>query len=488
VQDCNFADPASMSRPFIVMEYFQATTLEQFVEERGCISWIHLQRIATQIAEAMEAAHKHAILHRDLKPANVLVRKEGDVWRIKIIDFGLAMRKEAIDTSVAARSAGSTILGESIAGTLKYAPPEQMGELKGVRPGTYSDVYAYGKLCYFALFKTTEPKKRQLSAIPDWMAELFDRCTEQELDHRISNFSVVLDSLRSSRADHAATPVDAAPVAASSDEEPEAANEPATAIATKGTATGESELSKLVVDLLERSQGFASEESRSAIDNVCKFYRIAADRAAAVVQATQNRWEAGRGQLAAAPGSEPVWQYYRDNAPQGPITETKLRAMVAAGSLTRDDYVWKSGMDSWATAGSVLYDLGKAVVKATLTIDVAGTNQISQIAEKAFRGYLSLARDGLSGLKPFATDKLCFYLDGTWLGEGPAAGDFSFEASADVGSHSLEVIRMLDGEESDRTTFQLDVPSQGLFRFRFEPGRRVTGGLASSRLTSVHGG
>ena len=49
---------------------------------------------------------------------------------------------------------------------MKFAPPEQMGELRGVRPGFYSDVYAFGKTCYFALFRTTQPTSRQLATLP----------------------------------------------------------------------------------------------------------------------------------------------------------------------------------------------------------------------------------------------------------------------------------------------------------------------------------
>src|ERR1035438_3742780 len=146
VRDCNYADLTQMARPFIVMDYFAGGSLANFVQQRGTMSPDDLLVIARQIAQGMQAAHQQSILHRDLKPDNVLVRKEGDSWKVKIIDFGLALGKQTIETSKAASAGGNTILGDSVAGTIKYAPPEQMGEMKGVKPGTYSDVYSFGKL------------------------------------------------------------------------------------------------------------------------------------------------------------------------------------------------------------------------------------------------------------------------------------------------------------------------------------------------------
>ncbi|MBV9125966.1 MAG: hypothetical protein JO112_21655, partial [Planctomycetes bacterium] len=122
-------------------------------------------------------------------------------WPTRVIDFGLALRRQTIETSMAARSAGDTILSDSVAGTLKYAPPEQMGELRGVKPGPYSDVYAFGKTCCYVLFRTTEPKDRHWKTVPEdlrpALKELLDQCREEELEHRYADFEPVLEVLKS---------------------------------------------------------------------------------------------------------------------------------------------------------------------------------------------------------------------------------------------------------------------------------------------------
>ena len=143
----------------------------------------------------MQEAHAREILHMDLKPDNILVRQEGGRWQVKIIDFGLSLRRQTVETSRMAGSAGSTLLGESVAGTLKYAPPEQIGESPGVKSGSYSDVYSFGKTCCYALFRTTEPKRRQWATIPEELADVLEKCIEQDIDQRHSGFESVLPVL-----------------------------------------------------------------------------------------------------------------------------------------------------------------------------------------------------------------------------------------------------------------------------------------------------
>jgi len=195
VRDCEYADPTAKARPYLVMDYFPGGTLEQFVELRGPLTPAQLGIVAAQVARGMQAAHSQRIYHRDLKPANVLVRKEGDQWKVKVIDFGLALRSQTIETSMARASSHESVQGRSVAGTVQYAPPEQMGRLPGIKPGPYSDVYAFGKTCCYALFKTTEPKSRHWASVPKELADALERCIEQELEYRYPSFDHVLSAL-----------------------------------------------------------------------------------------------------------------------------------------------------------------------------------------------------------------------------------------------------------------------------------------------------
>jgi tRNA A-37 threonylcarbamoyl transferase component Bud32 len=197
VRDCEYADPAAKARPYLVMDYFAGGTLEEHVATHGPLEVGDLIEVATQVARGMQAAHGQGVLHRDLKPANVLVRKEGGRWQVKVIDFGLALRKSTVETSMAVCSAGHTVLSDSVAGTVQYAPPEQLGRLPGVKVGPHSDVYAFGKTCCHALFRTTEPKSRHWASLPEEFAEVLERCTEQELEYRCPDFGPVLAVLKS---------------------------------------------------------------------------------------------------------------------------------------------------------------------------------------------------------------------------------------------------------------------------------------------------
>jgi serine/threonine protein kinase len=111
----------------LVMELVEGDDLAQRIA-RGPIPIDEALPIATQIADALEAAHEQGIIHRDLKPANIKVRPDGAV---KVLDFGLAKAMEPTGAMSSNVSISPTITTPAmtqmgmILGTAAYMSPEQ---------------------------------------------------------------------------------------------------------------------------------------------------------------------------------------------------------------------------------------------------------------------------------------------------------------------------------------------------------------------------
>jgi tetratricopeptide (TPR) repeat protein len=195
VRDCDYADPAAKLRPYIVMDYFPGQSLAAHVRQHGPLSPDDLMAVARQVACGLQAAHRRGIYHRDLKPDNVLVHNEGGAWSVKIIDFGLAMWRQTTATGSPEGSHEKSMLTTSVAGTVSYAPPEQLGRLPGVAVGPYSDVYSFGKTCCYALFAVTQPNSQQWGTVPEPLAEWLGECVSEEWQKRSRDFETVLNRL-----------------------------------------------------------------------------------------------------------------------------------------------------------------------------------------------------------------------------------------------------------------------------------------------------
>jgi eukaryotic-like serine/threonine-protein kinase len=105
----------------LVMELVEGPTLADRIAQ-GSIPIGEALPIATQIAEALAAAHEQRIVHRDLKPANIKVRARGTV---KVLDFGLAKAMEPVPAELEEGSELRTITSPALteAGVIFLARP-----------------------------------------------------------------------------------------------------------------------------------------------------------------------------------------------------------------------------------------------------------------------------------------------------------------------------------------------------------------------------
>src|ERR1700722_5518717 len=145
---------------YLVMEYLEGETLAARIG-KGPLPIADLTRNASQIADALDKAHRQGIVHRDLKPGNVMLTKTG----AKLLDFGLAKGGEILQgdmNSSPTISRNLTTQG-TLLGTMQYMPPEQ---LDGKEADARSDIFSFGAMLYeMATGKKAFEAKSQASLI-----------------------------------------------------------------------------------------------------------------------------------------------------------------------------------------------------------------------------------------------------------------------------------------------------------------------------------
>jgi serine/threonine-protein kinase len=120
---------------FYVMPLVEGESLRDRLDREKQLPIVDALRIATQVAQALDYAHRRGVIHRDIKPENILLHDESAL----VADFGIAL---------AASRAGDTRMTETgmSLGTPHYMSPEQaMGERD---LDARTDVYALGATVY----------------------------------------------------------------------------------------------------------------------------------------------------------------------------------------------------------------------------------------------------------------------------------------------------------------------------------------------------
>ncbi len=134
---------------FLVMEYLEGETLAQRLT-KGALPLAQALKYATEIADALDKAHKEGIVHRDLKPGNIMLTRSGGPSGppiVKLLDFGLAKLNVSPLSALSAlptQDSPITVPG-TILGTMQYMAPEQ---LEGGEADARTDIFAFGAVLY----------------------------------------------------------------------------------------------------------------------------------------------------------------------------------------------------------------------------------------------------------------------------------------------------------------------------------------------------
>jgi len=208
--------------PFLVMEFVEGDSLEQFLKKNTYIEAHEAIEIFLQVCTALTQAHQNRIIHRDVKPGNIILTvNESGSKTVKIVDFGIAKVRSLSDRG----TRDLTQTGE-VFGSPHYMSPEQC---LGFELDSRSDIYSLGCVMYeclsgrppFAGHNPVQLIAKHLSAeLPPLricestmstnsnkkLEEIIQRCLEKEPADRYFSVEILANELRGLIDDRQASP------------------------------------------------------------------------------------------------------------------------------------------------------------------------------------------------------------------------------------------------------------------------------------------
>src|SRR5262245_269916 len=190
---------------YLVMELVEGPTLADRLTA-GALPLDESLKLASQIADALSAAHRKGVIHRDLKPGNIKVKPDGTV---KVLDFGLAkvgVAAAATSDNSPTLAAHDTLAGV-VLGTAAYMSPEQA---KGKPVDKNTDIWAFGVVLYEMLtgkqlyqgetvsetIASVLKEAPDLARVPAKVRRLLKSCLQKDPDqrlHDIADWRLLLD-------------------------------------------------------------------------------------------------------------------------------------------------------------------------------------------------------------------------------------------------------------------------------------------------------
>ena len=145
VYEAGKASVGGVLQPYFALELIEGVSLVEHAQREHLPLQCRIELLA-EVCDAVEHAHRKAVVHRDLKPGNILVDGDGQV---KVLDFGIARVLDA-----EARASSLVTASGMVIGTLAYMSPEQASGRSKIDART--DVWSLGVLA-FELFSGRMP-------------------------------------------------------------------------------------------------------------------------------------------------------------------------------------------------------------------------------------------------------------------------------------------------------------------------------------------
>jgi serine/threonine protein kinase len=133
IANCTALEQSATGRQ-LVLDYCEAGTLRQLMEQSAPVSLAEILTWVAQVLEALDHAHSQGIVHCDIKPENILLGIVPGAWQVKISDFGIARLSQELRTQGISGATGSPA----------YMAPERFYH----QYSAASDLYAVGVILF----------------------------------------------------------------------------------------------------------------------------------------------------------------------------------------------------------------------------------------------------------------------------------------------------------------------------------------------------
>jgi CHASE2 domain-containing sensor protein/tRNA A-37 threonylcarbamoyl transferase component Bud32 len=176
---------------YMAMEYLEGESLQKYCRKGFLLPLRKVLFVVSEVALALDYAHRQGVIHRDVKPANIMVLKDG---KVKVTDFGIA---KAVSSS---QTKSGIVLG-----TPNYMSPEQ---INGHQIDGRSDIFSLGVVffelltgvlpfhgknltnLFYRITQVKHPSPREINPkVPNPVEKIVDKALSKDPEHRFQTCS-----------------------------------------------------------------------------------------------------------------------------------------------------------------------------------------------------------------------------------------------------------------------------------------------------------